>query len=142
MPKRPGPREGRCVNHTIEGLAELTLGAAELEPMLNFYEQTLGLQRISGHDDRVWLSVGSSARVGLWCPGKKEHGDEGGRHLHFAFSARVGGLSRLAERVVAAGREAELTEHEGGDRSLYVEDPEGNVVEFRDYYDRGNRRQV
>lgn len=33
-------------------------------------------------------------------------------------------------------------EHEGGDRSLHEEDPEANVVEFWDYCDRGNGRQV
>ena len=142
MPEGPSPHEADGVKHTIEGLAELTLEAAELEPMLDFYERTLGLPRVSGQDDRVWLSVGLSARLGLWRPGKKEHGDEGGRHVHFAFNARAGALSALAERLQAAGREAELTEHEGGDRSLYVEDPEGNVVEFWDYYDRDNGRQA
>jgi catechol-2,3-dioxygenase len=28
-------------------------------------------------------------------------------------------------------------EHDGGDRSLYVEDPEGNVVEVWDFFGRG-----
>ncbi len=28
-------------------------------------------------------------------------------------------------------------EHRGGDRSLYVEDPEGNVVEVWDFFERG-----
>jgi hypothetical protein len=30
-------------------------------------------------------------------------------------------------------------EHDGGDRSMYVRDPEGNVVEAWDYFERGRR---
>jgi hypothetical protein len=29
-------------------------------------------------------------------------------------------------------------EHDGGDRSLYTEDPEGNVVELWDYFTEGD----
>ena len=28
-------------------------------------------------------------------------------------------------------------EHPGGDRSIYLEDPEGNVVEVWDFFERG-----
>jgi hypothetical protein len=53
--------------------------------------------------DRVWHGVGERARLGLWTPGEKEFGDEGGRH---------------------------------GDRFIYAEDPEGNVVEVWDFFNR------
>jgi hypothetical protein len=32
-------------------------------------------------------------------------------------------------------------QHAGGDRSVYVEDPEGNVVEFWDFFERGEGRR-
>jgi catechol-2,3-dioxygenase len=32
-------------------------------------------------------------------------------------------------------------EHDGGDRSIYVEDPEGNVVEVWDFFERGEGRE-
>ena len=32
-------------------------------------------------------------------------------------------------------------EHPGGDRSLYVEDPEGNVVEIWDFFERDEGRR-
>ena len=61
--------------------------------------------------------------------------------MHFAFSAAPGCLDELAER--AARRTASSTagpvEHDGGDRSLYLEDPEGNVVEVWDFFERGKR---
>ena len=115
----------------VDGFAELTLETRDFEAMLGFYERRLGLDRISEDYDRVWLRAGAEARLGLWCPGEKEHGDEGGRHVHFAFAVDAGALPALADRLCG-----EVTQHEGGDLSLYVEDPEGNVVEFWDYYDR------
>ena len=75
--------------------------------------------------------------MGIWSPGEKEFGDEGGRHVHFAFAAEPGTLNGLAERL-----SLEPVEHPGGDRSLYVEDPEGNVVEVWDFFARGQGRHA
>jgi catechol-2,3-dioxygenase len=33
---------------------------------------------------------------------------------------------------------AGAVEHDGGDRSFYFEDPEGNVVEAWDFFERGD----
>ena len=88
----------------------------------------------------MWLAAGADARLGLWAPGEKEFGDRGGRHVHYAFSAGPGGLDVLAERLRAYGAEVHGPErHDGGDRSLYVTDPEGNVVEVWDFFGRGRR---
>ncbi|HZB75016.1 MAG TPA: VOC family protein, partial [Solirubrobacteraceae bacterium] len=84
------------------------------------------------------LAAGPHARLGLWEPGEKEFGDEGGAHVHFAFSAAPGRLDALCERLRARGADVRgPEEHDGGDRSLYVEDPEGNVVEVWDFFARG-----
>ena len=70
--------------------------------------------------------------------GPKEFDDEGGRHVHYAFSAAPGRLDALRDRLVAYGASVRgPVEHEGGDRSIYVEDPEGTVVEVWDYFERG-----
>jgi len=46
----------------------------------------------------------------------------------------------LRERLERWGAEVEgPVEHEGGDRSLYVSDPEGNVVEVWDFFERAGR---
>jgi hypothetical protein len=55
----------------------------------------------------IWLAIGDRARLGLWSPGCKEYGDRGGRHVHFALSARPGGLTALRVRLDAAGKEVE-----------------------------------
>ena len=69
-------------------------------------------------------------RLGAWA---KEFGDEGGRHVHFAFSA--GRTPRVHPRAPGAIGTSPTSpvEHAGGNLSIYVEDPEGNVVEIWDY---------
>ena len=47
-------------------------------------------------------------------------------------------LDVLAQRIEALGIEHRgPLEHDGGDRSLYVKDPAGNVVEFWDFFVSG-----
>ena len=52
----------------IDGFCELTLEARDIARLESFY-------------------AGSTARLGIWSPGEKEFGDEGSRHVHFAFVA-------------------------------------------------------
>jgi len=121
---------------SIDGFCELTLEARDMARLESFYTEVFGLEVLARDDDRIWLAAGRNARLGLWSPGEKEFGDEGGRHVHFAFAAGPGTLDRLAERL-----DREPVEHEGGDRSLYVEDPEGNVVEVWDFFQRDEGRR-
>ena len=123
-----------------DGFAELTLETRDLAGLEAFYGDVLGLERLAREDDRIWLAAGAHARLGLWAPGEKEFGDRGGAHVHFAFSAAPGRLDALAERLRSHGADVRgPEEHDGGDRSLYVEDPEGNVVEVWDFFARGDR---
>jgi catechol-2,3-dioxygenase len=124
----------------ITGFSELTLESADPEALARFYVDCFGLRVLSRDDDRIWLGAGDSARLGIWKPGEKEFGDEGGAHVHFAFAVEPGRLARLHERVTRYGLEVEGPHaHDGGDRSMYVQDPEGNVVEAWDYFERGRR---
>ncbi len=121
-----------------DGFAELTLQVRDLEVLEAFYTDVFGLSVLKRDDDRVWLAAGRDARLGLWLPGEKEYGDQGGAHVHFAFSVAPGTLDELAGRVRERGVACRgPEEHPGGDRSLYVEDPEGNVVEVWDFFERG-----
>jgi catechol-2,3-dioxygenase len=122
----------------IHGLVEMTLEVRDLEALERFYVEAFGLRVLKREDDRVWLALGDRARLGLWLPGEKEFGDEGGRHVHYAMSAAPGGLDALSERLRGSGHDVRgPEEHPGGDRSLYIEDPEGNVVEVWDFFERG-----
>jgi catechol-2,3-dioxygenase len=122
----------------VDAFAELTLEARDLAVLERFYHEAFGLEVLSREDDRIWLAVGERARLGLWKPGEKEFGDEGGRHVHFAFSAAPGTLADLTRRMRERGSGVRgPVEHPGGDRSIYVEDPEGNVVEVWDFFRHG-----
>ena len=121
-----------------DGICELTLEARDLGVLEHFYVEAFGLDVLSREDDRVWLAAGAHTRLGLWAPGAKEFGDEGGRHVHYAFAAAPGTLDALVERLHVHGASVRgPEEHPGGDRSVYVEDPEGNVVEVWDFFHRG-----
>jgi catechol-2,3-dioxygenase len=133
-PTAAAPVPGVMLTH---GFAELSIEVRDLAALERFYTGVFGLEVLAREDDRVWLAAGERARLGLWLPGEKEFGDEGGRHVHYAFSAGPDGLDRLAARLDAAGHPYRgPVEHDGGDRSLYVEDPEGNVVEVWDFFER------
>jgi catechol-2,3-dioxygenase len=121
----------------VDGFAELTLEVHDLRALERFYTDAFGLPVLERRVDRVWLAAGRSARLGLWTIGEKEMGDRGGRHVHFAFTAAPDGLEAMAERLRAHGADVQgPLEHDGGDRSIYCEDPEGNVVEVWDFFGR------
>jgi catechol-2,3-dioxygenase len=125
----------------VQGFAELTLECRDRDVVERFYTDLLGLQVLAREDDRTWLAAGEGARLGLWLPGEKEFGDEGGRHVHFAFSAAPGRLDAVLDRLQDAGVDHRgPIEHPGGDRSVYVRDPEGNVVEIWDFFHRREGR--
>ena len=121
----------------LSGICELTLEARDMDALESFYTEAFGLEVLVRDDDRIWLAAGPAARLGLWTPGEKEFGDEGGRHVHFAFAASPGTLDALTDRLRSHGADVRgPEEHPGGDRSLYVRDPEGNVVEVWDFFGR------
>jgi catechol-2,3-dioxygenase len=126
----------------VQGFAEVTLEVRDRAELERFYTEVLGLEVLAREDDRTWLAAGKHARLGLWLPGKKEFGDQGGRHVHFAFSAAPGRLDALCGRLQHVGADHRgPIEHPGGDRSVYVEDPEGNVVEIWDFFHREEGRR-
>jgi catechol-2,3-dioxygenase len=123
----------------VNGLCELTLETPDPLRLARFYAEVFGLPLLSYEGDRVWLGCGEQARLGLWSPGEKEFGDRGGRHVHFAFSVGHGELLAVRDRLRELGVEHRgPVEHEGGDHSLYFEDPEGNLVEAWEFFEDGD----
>ena len=124
----------------IEGICELALQARDIARLEKFYTHVFGLSVIQRDPDRVWLSSGDRARLGLWSPGEKEFGDEGGKHVHFAFSAAPGQLAHIAARARAVGIDVRgPVEHDERSSSIYLEDPEGNLVEVWDFFEQPDR---
>lgn len=125
--------------HLTRGLCELTLQTPDPAALADFYRRALGFEELAREDDRIWLACGPNTRLGLWSPGEKEFGDEGGRHVHYAYSVTRGALEEIGRRLddLGVGFEGPV-EHDGGDRSLYFEDPEGNLVEAWDFFESGD----
>jgi catechol-2,3-dioxygenase len=121
----------------ITGLCEVTLRARDLDALERFYAEALGLDVLSRDEDRIWLGVGERGRLGIWTPGQKEFGDQGGAHVHFAMAVEPNSLEEKSERLRQRGIAVEgPVEHPGGDRSIYFTDPEGNVAELWDFFER------
>jgi catechol-2,3-dioxygenase len=119
-------------------ICELVLEAEDVGRLEHFY-RGLGLTPLSGDPDRAWLSAGGRCRLGIWSPGRKEHADRGGRHVHFALSVSRGTLESVAAELRRQGVDVEgPVAHDGGDRSIYLFDPEGNRVELWDYFEDGD----
>jgi catechol-2,3-dioxygenase len=123
----------------VNDVVELTLETDDPEGLQEFYVRAFGLEVLTEERDRHWLKLGERTRLGLWTPGKKEFADQGGRHVHFAMSAGPQRLDAIHHRLTTEmGLEVEgPVEHDGGDRSIYVRDPAGNLVEVWDYFERG-----
>jgi catechol-2,3-dioxygenase len=125
------------------GLCELTLQTTDPAALARFYQEALGFPELAREEDRIWLACGERTRLGLWSPGEKEFGDQGGRHVHYAYSVTPGTLDEIRDRLTRLGVESRgPVEHDGGDRSLYFEDPAGNVVEAWDFFERGPGRSA
>ena len=118
----------------VDGVCEVTLETSDRSALDAFYTSALGLNVLSREDDRSWLATGSRARPGLWTTGDKEFGDEGGRRVHYALSV-LPGVPDMRPRALGFEFDAPV-EHSGGDRSLYCEDPAGNVLELWDFFER------
>jgi catechol-2,3-dioxygenase len=122
----------------VAGVCEITLETDDRPTLERFYRTALSLDVLSREDDRTWLACGPGARLGLWTRGAKEFGDRGGRHVHFALSVEAGSLDDACRRLHELNIDYHgPVQHPGGDRSIYCEDPAGNVVELWDFFHRG-----
>ena len=123
---------------SLDGICELVLETDDVQELQSFY-QALGLRVLLEEEGRVWMAIGERCRLGIWPPGKQEHSDRGGRHVHFALSVDGGELDSLTEKLRDRGVEVEgPVEHDGGDRSVYFFDPAGNRVELWNFFRDGD----
>ena len=117
----------------VTGISELVLEVSDLDPARRFYGDILGFEETmygEGRQDRRWYLIGDTARLGLWTAQVGLGGGRGGAHVHFAFQLAREELDPLLERLRSQGAEVEGPIQLGADRSIFVTDPDGNVVEF------------
>lgn len=126
----------------MRGLLELVLEVGDLEKSLTFYRDVLGLPVVEtwpAPRTGVWLSIGRNGVLGLWPassggPGVGIHGSRGGAHVHFAIYVETGTLAKSQGALEQAGLDVEgPIEFDHGNRSIFVTDPDGNIVELGDW---------
>jgi len=126
----------------VRGLLELVLEVGDLEKSLTFYRDVLGLPVVEtwpAPRAGVWLSIGRNGVLGLWPassggPGVGIHGSRGGAHVHFAIYVETGTLAKSQGALMQAGLDVEgPIEFDHGNRSIFVTDPDGNIVELGDW---------
>jgi len=119
------------------GIFEFVLEVADLAAAERFYHEILGFpiaERWEGQRPGLWLTLGRENFLGLWPPESGGavaiHHGRGGAHVHFAIRVPRGTLDTMASRLAAFGLPLERKQFGPGDRAIYVDDPDGNVVEL------------
>ncbi len=124
----------------ILGLGEFALRVDDMERMVAFYRDAVGLPVMSEFDVGVFLKVaegraGHPQILGLFDRSYLEDyapPDQARTTLdHLAFEVRLEALEDERNRLEDQGVEVREKTFEGfGWRALFFEDPEGNTVEF------------
>ena len=127
----------------IRGLAEVALRVDDLDATQAFYEEVVGLELMERFDDRVPCTffrisegVEGHTQVLALFDRSDDPGFAGlsGEHTtvdHIAFGISKDDYAAEKERLQGLGLDVFTAEHEWVHwRSLYVRDPEGNVVEW------------
>ena len=121
------------------GLHEFVLEVADLDRSAVFYERVIGLPvvtRWEGERSAVWFAMGDSSALGLWPvetggANAIAHG-RGGEHVHFALRIPRGTIDTVHAHLEAMGYAVERVAFDNGNESLYLNDPDGHLVELMD----------
>jgi catechol-2,3-dioxygenase len=117
----------------VNGVSELVLEVLDLEAAERFYSDVLGLPVVERwpHREAIWVMAGSRTRIGLWRPQVGIAGGRGGVHVHYALSVAESDFDNAVARLGGAGYEPEVIVFDDRrGRALYLDDPDGNVVEL------------
>ncbi|MEA2365682.1 MAG: hypothetical protein QOE69_1006 [Thermoleophilaceae bacterium] len=116
----------------VSGVSELVLEVLDLEAAEAFYAGVLGFPVVDRWPEReaVWVMAGDRTRIGLWRPQVGRARGRGGVHVHYAMKIAEADYDATVARLREQGQEVEEMDFEGAGRAVYVNDPDGNVVEF------------
>ena len=129
----------------IKALGEIVLRVRNLKAMREFYENILGLELFESFDESVFFRIAAGFEgqmQSLVLIGESGGSDHKTRHYsgldinkttlhHFAFAIRHSDYQKECDRLRRLGLDVETQVHEWVHyRSLYVCDPDGNVVEL------------
>ena len=130
----------------IKALGEVVLRVRDLDAMQEFYEKVIGLELLERSENMMAFfriapdHEGHTPTLALF--DQSDEADHRSRHYngfdpdkstlhHIAFTISVSDYEAEKERLINLGLDVETGEHPWVHyRSLYMTDPEGNVVEF------------
>ena len=123
---------------TIRGIAEIVLWVHDLGAALRFYQDTLGLERLSPPDMKapIFLRAGGGAagvpQMIVLVPLAADAPAFGQRNLHhLALELAPEDFDREHSRLQSLGFSIRAGKHPVvASRTMYVNDPDGNEVEF------------
>ncbi|MGF1650525.1 MAG: VOC family protein [Hyphomicrobiaceae bacterium] len=123
----------------VQSLDHLVLTVAVIEATCDFYERALGMRRITfGPQSRVALTFGTQ-KINLHVAGhefdpKASAPTPGSADLCFIVASIDRVLAHLAaERVPVIEGPVSRTGAMGQIRSIYLRDPDGNLIELSEY---------
>lgn len=126
-------------NTSPTGMHEMVLEVGDLAVAERFYREVIGLTEVtrwSGEREAVWFDAGDGIALGLWTRetgGEKAiHHGRGGSHVHFALRIPHGSIDDWQARLEATGQPVTRVDFDDGNRSVYIDDPDGNCVELMD----------
>jgi catechol-2,3-dioxygenase len=114
----------------VTGINELVLEVVDLEEAVWFYSEVLGFPVGDQWEERAWLMVGDRARLGLWRPQLGIAQGRGGVHVHYAMHIDDAAYDNAVARLREHGYDPHEESFDNGTRAVYVDDPDGNVVEL------------
>ena len=127
----------------IKALGEVVLRIRNLDTMKEFYENVVGLELLARFENTmVFFQIGPDYAQSLALCDQSGEADHPSRHYtgldpekstlhHIAFVISLSDYEAEKERLRNLGLDVETGEHGWVNyRSLYITDPEGNVVEF------------
>jgi catechol 2,3-dioxygenase-like lactoylglutathione lyase family enzyme len=125
----------------IQGIALTCLYVDDLAAARSFYEDTLGLRLLAADEAMCVFAAGTRQNLQVcrrgWCeddvpgPGGVVPGHTGDGPMHLAFHIAIADYDVWKAYLVARGVPivSEVAFEHGG-RSLYLDDPAGNVLEL------------
>jgi len=132
-------------NNRIKGVSEVVLRVKDLGHMITFYEETIGFDLDARFEGIAFLNItdepeGYNQKLGLIDASWKPDHDSLSYHglnpahttlHHFALFVSLEDFEVEKSRLENLGLKVNTAEHtRSHERSFYIPDPEGNVVEF------------
>jgi catechol 2,3-dioxygenase len=135
----PHPEGHMSDQRVIKGLGEIGLRVTDLEQMIAFYEDVVGLELWQRFEGGAFLRIaagfeGHTRVLGLFDRQARDPlppRSEASTLDHFAFEIPLGAYEGERVRLEGLGLRVQTREFPGLHwRALFVSDPEGNTVEF------------